>query len=75
MASKANRLWLWLALCRRTWQVVAYTLGGRGEDSACWLAESIPESYAVCPSRADFWEAYAAVFGRRRHRLGAKPEG
>ena len=75
VARKANRLWLWLAVCRRTQQVVAYTLGDRGEDSARWLAESIPEAYAACPTRSDYWEAYAAVFGRRRHRRCAKREG
>ena len=73
--SKANRLWLWLVVCRRTRQVVAYTLGDRSEESARWLAESIPGSYAACPTRSDFWEAYAAVFPPATHRRCAKQQG
>ena len=47
MRAKANRLWL--AVCRRTRQVVAFTLGDRGEQSARWLAESIPEALRGLP--------------------------
>lgn len=34
LQSKANTLWLWVALCRRTRQIVAYTLGDRSQQSA-----------------------------------------
>ena len=72
---KANRLWLWLAVCRRTRQVVAYTLGDRGEDSARWLKASIPAGYRRRATRSDHWEAYRKVFAPRTHRLCGKQEG
>lgn len=75
VGSKANVLWLWLAVCRRTQQVVAYTLGDRSEDSARWLKESIPKDYARRASRSDRWKAYRAVFPGRTHRLCAKQDG
>ena len=49
VASKANALWLWLALCRRTGQVVAYTLGDRSAEGARWLAESVSGSLRRLP--------------------------
>lgn len=73
--AKANRLWLWLAVCRRTRQVVAYTLGDRSEDSARWLKESIPAGYRRRATRSDFWEAYRKVFARRTHRCCPKQAG
>ena len=46
--SKAQTLWLWVALCRRTRQIVAYTLGDRRLQSACDLRASLPEGYQDC---------------------------
>ena len=41
--SKANTLWLWVALCRRTRQIVVCTLGDRRLQSADDLRVSLPE--------------------------------
>ena len=32
VGSKAQTLWLWVALCRRTRQIVAWTLGDRSQQ-------------------------------------------
>jgi insertion element IS1 protein InsB len=39
VGSKARQRWLWLALCRRTRQVVAYWLGDQSETGAVHLWE------------------------------------
>jgi hypothetical protein len=42
---KQRKRWIWLALCRRTRQVVAYAIGDRGEKTCRKLWERIAESY------------------------------
>ena len=75
VGNKAQTLWLWVALCRRTRQVVAYTLGDRSLQSACDLQTSLPKDYQDCATRSDFWEAYAAAFPAHTHRCCGKEEG
>ena len=58
---RKNKKWLWLALCRRTRQVVAYALGCRGETTCRVLWSRIPASYKKCLCYSDFWAAYAQV--------------
>ena len=72
---KASQLWLWVALCRRTRQVVGWTLGDRSLQSACDLRASLAPGYRRCATRSDFWDAYAAAFPRGTHRCGGKEEG
>ena len=73
--SKAQTLWLWGALCRRTRQIVAWTLGDRSQQSASDLRASLPRDYRRRATRSDPWEAYAAAFPKRTHRCCAKREG
>jgi insertion element IS1 protein InsB len=54
---KANQRWVWVALCRRTRQTVAYFIGGRSEASCLHLWRRIPRAYTRCHSFSDFWEA------------------
>ena len=75
VGAKWQTCWLWAALCRRTRQVVAYTLGDRSQESAWELREAIPKDYARRASRSDFWEAYALAFPARTHRCCGKEEG
>jgi hypothetical protein len=42
---KTQECWLWVALCRRTRQVVAYTIGDRSQEGAMSLREHLPEGY------------------------------
>ena len=73
--SKAQTLWRWVALCRRTRQIVAWTLGDRSQQSAADLRASLPRDYRGRATRSDLWEAYAAAFPARTHRCGTKAEG
>ena len=75
VGAKAQTLWLWVALCRRTRQIVAYTLGDRSQQSAADLRASLPPDYRGRATRSDLWEAYAAAFPARTHRCCGKEEG
>lgn len=58
---RRNKKWLWLALCRRTRQIVAYALGCRGVATCRVLWSRIPPAYKGAHCFADIWDAYAAV--------------
>jgi IS1 family transposase len=72
---KAEQLWLWVALCRRTRQIVGWTLGDRSLQSACDLRAALAPGYRNRRTRSDFWDAYAAAFSARTHRACGKEEG
>ena len=63
VGSKANKRWIWIALCRRTRQIVSYFIGERSQES-CWRLWSwIPRNYRHASTFSDFWESYQTVFG------------
>ena len=64
---KAHKKWIWIALCRRTRQVVAYAIGDRSKRPCRKLWEAIPEAYRVAHCFSDFWKAYAAVIPDEQH--------
>ena len=72
---KANKQWLWIALCRRTRQVIAFVLGNRGKASCRRLWKRIPENYKQCRSYSDFWAAYQQVFDESLHQSVGKETG
>ena len=72
---KTQECWLWIALCRRTRQIVAYTVGDRSQERAFCLREHVPDDYRRRATRSDFWFAYAAAFPQRTHRFCGKEEG
>ena len=64
VGSKKNKRWVWIALCRRTRQIVSYFIGGRTQED-CWRLWSwLPADYRHCATFSDFWDTYDAVFGR-----------
>ena len=71
--AEKNKRWVWIALCRRTRQVVSYFIGDRSEKS-CWRLWSwIPRAYHHCQTYSDFWETYQTVFGtlgKAHHSVG-----
>ena len=73
--AKAQTLWLWVALCRRTRQIVAWTLGDRSEQGAADLRAALPPAYRRCATRSDLWRAYQAAFPSKTHRCCPKMEG
>jgi IS1 family transposase len=75
VGKKTEQRWVWLALCRRTRQVVAYWVGDRSQESALELWLRIPRHYRHCASVSDGWTAYAAVFNAQTHRSLQDPNG
>ena len=75
VGAKAQTLWLWVALCRRTRQIVAWTLGDHSAQGAADWRAALPKGYQACATRSDFWEAYRAVFPAHAHRCCGKEEG
>jgi insertion element IS1 protein InsB len=70
-----NKRWIWLALCRRTRQVVAYAIGDRSERTCRLLWKRIPKSYRKGLFYSDFWESYQKVFPEDRHQAVGKESG
>lgn len=66
---------MWVALCRRTRQVVAFVIGDRSERTCRRLYRRLPQAYRHCGSYSDFWAAYAKVFQRGRHQSVDKRSG
>ncbi len=42
VSRRTNQAWIWIALCRKTRQVVAYAVGDRSEATGHCLWEAIP---------------------------------
>ncbi len=64
---KTNQAWIWFALCRKTRQVVAYTVKDRSEKTCRLLWQAIPDSYRIGHCYTDFWSAYQAVIPDEHH--------
>ncbi len=75
VGKKTNKQWLWVALCRRTRQVVAYVIGDRSKATCRKLWQKLPEGYRHCRTYSDFWEAYQRVFPEDTHRCVGKESG
>jgi insertion element IS1 protein InsB len=73
--NKSNKRWIWIALCRRTRQVVAYFGGDRSEESCRQLGQRIPAAYKSCISYSDFWAAYQKVWPQETHQAVGKETG
>ena len=73
---RSNKRWLWVALCRRTRQVVAFIIGDRSAKTCARLWGRIPESYRQGQSFSDFWKSYRPVFEEDpTHRQVGKSSG
>ena len=72
---KKNKRWVWLALCRRTRQSVAYALGNRGEATARLLWAHIPFAYRNGTVYTDFWDAYQHIVPEGQHQAVGKESG
>jgi IS1 family transposase len=75
VGKKSNKQWLWVALCRRTRQVVAYVIGDRSKTTCLKIWRKLPKSYRHCLTYSDFWEAYGRVFPKDTHRCVGKESG
>jgi IS1 family transposase len=75
VGSKKRAIWLWVALCRRTRQVVAWYWGDRSAVTCGALWNKIPNHYKHAFCYSDFWEAYQKVIPKEQHQACAKQEG
>jgi len=72
---KANKRWIWIALCRQTRQVVAFVIGDRSEATCRKLWEQIPAAFSTAHCFSDFWEAYQLVIPPEQHTAVGKESG
>jgi IS1 family transposase len=72
---KSEKVWVWLALCRRTSQVVAFATGDRSGATCERLWQAIPEYYKGATCYSDFWEAYRGVIPGEQHEAAGKEQG
>jgi insertion element IS1 protein InsB len=72
---RANKRWVWIALCRATRQVVAFVIGDRSEKTCRKLWEAIPACYQTGHCYTDFWDAYQKVIPNEQHTAGGKDSG
>ena len=70
-----RKAWIWIALARRTRQVVAFVIGDRSRATCQKLWEKIPEAYRTAHCYTDFWEAYKEVIPDEQHTACGKETG
>jgi insertion element IS1 protein InsB len=59
--NKGNKIWIWVALCRKTRQIVARAVGDRSEKTCRELWNNVPVEYREGHCFTDFWQAYQLV--------------
>jgi insertion element IS1 protein InsB len=72
---RANKRWVWVALCRATRQVVAYAIGDRSHVTCQKLWAAILGAYRCGHCYSDFWEAYRLVIPSEQHTAAGKESG
>ena len=72
VAHKSQPVWIWIAICRRTRQIVAYAIGDRSKRTCQQLWQAIPETFRTGVCFTDFWAAYQAVIPDEQHRAVGK---
>ncbi len=65
--NKAQKRWLWVALCRRTRQIIAFYIGKRDALAAQQLWQRIDYPYTLCPLYTDHYEAYSSALPDEQH--------
>ena len=74
VAHKNNRVWLWIALCRKTRRVLAFHLGLRQDTDACRLLDQLPASVRHSARFfSDRYAVYGKVLPSDRHQNRGKP--
>jgi insertion element IS1 protein InsB len=72
---KSEKVWVWVALCRESRQIVSFVMGDRSRATCQRLWEAIPESYKRVTCYSDFWEAYQEVIPEEQHEATGKEQG
>ena len=61
VGNKGNKLWIWIALDRKTRQIVARAVSDRSKNTCQELWDNIPDEYREGHCFTDFWQAYQLV--------------
>lgn len=72
---KGQKCWIWVALCRRTRQIVAFYVGKRDEAAAEQLWQRIAYPFSLCPMYTDQYRAYDGVLPEHLHWAKQKQSG
>lgn len=75
VGQKAHKRWIWIALCRRTRQVVAFYIGKRDEAAGQQLWQRIDYPYSLCPLYSDQYPVYDTVLPDHLHWSKEKGSG
>ncbi|WP_216935613.1 MULTISPECIES: IS1 family transposase [unclassified Acinetobacter] len=73
--TRRHTVWTWIALCRRTRQVIAYVCGQRNDKTCTDLRCRIPSDYFNLATCSDYWSSYAEVLDPKTHRSVGKHRG
>ena len=72
---KGNKQWLWLVMNTANRQIVAFHVGGRGQEEAKLLFEKVPEVFRRNATFfTDFWSGYH-ILEEGRHVAAGKEKG
>jgi IS1 family transposase len=66
---------VWIAICKRTRQVVAYYIGSRDTEACQAFWDRIPLEYKQSQTYSDYWEAYKKVINTGKHQSIGKHTG
>ena len=73
---KHNKQWIWLALDKKTREIVGVYIGDRSKESAQKLWASLPPVYRQCAvCYTDFWTSYEEILPTKRHKAVGKESG
>lgn len=74
---KVNKCWVWIALCKRTRQIVSWVLGSRDEERCQALWDLVPADYRQSTVYNDFYACYDKVLDQTgaTHRSVGKDSG
>jgi len=72
---QAHDSWIWIALCRKTRQVVAYAVGDRSKKTCQRVWEAIPQEYRQSHCFTDVLSIYASVIPEEQHTAVGKGTG
>ena len=64
---KVNTSWIWIALCRKTRQVVSYAIGDRSKETGQKLWDAIPLAYRSGKCFTDFYSVYKSIIPQDQH--------
>lgn len=75
VAKKENKQWIWLVMNTANRQIIAFHVGGRGQEDARALFDKIPAIFKTNATFfTDFWKGYH-VLEQEKHIAAGKEKG